>query len=237
MVASITSLAGVSGDGGGAYAIPFDARMARIVNVLERGEEVEYGFLGIMFYGNDFRPQNRLRTPGVSFADVIPGSPAMKAGLQRNDLIVAVDDTPVYENEDLVLAIGTALAGSIVRLKILRSGQTETLPVTVAKYYNSEPFIASVKHPFARGIRVESTSVMVQRGFQQEIPSGVLVREVEKGSPAEAARLQDALIVLIDGRPVQTPAEFYEKMRKVGSVELTLAGVDEQGQLQKVTLD
>ena len=78
---------------------------------------------------------------------------------------------------------------------------------------------------------------MVQRGFQQEIPSGVLVREVEKGSPAEGARLQDALIVLIDGRPVQTPAEFYEKMRKVGSIELTLAGVDEQGQLQKVTLD
>jgi serine protease Do len=188
-----------------------------------------------MFYGNN--SQNRLRTSGVSFADVIPGSPAMKAGLQRNDLIVAVDDTPVYENEDLVLAIGTALAGSTVRLKVLRSGQTETLPVTVAKFYNSEPFIASVKHPFARGIRVESTSVMVQRGFQQEIPSGVLVREVEKGSPAEAARLQDALIVLIDGRPVQTPAEFYEKMRKVGSIELTLAGVDEQGQPQKVTLD
>jgi serine protease Do len=223
-------LAGVTGDG--AYAIPFDARLARIVSVLEKGEEIEYGFLGIMF---DFR-QNRLRGAGVSFANVIPGSPAEKAGLRPTELIVGVDDTPVHENEDLVLAVSTALAGSTVRLKVLRSGQTVTVPVTVAKFYNSEPFIASVKRPFARGIRVESTSVIVQRGFQQEIPAGVLVREVEKGSPAEAAHLQDALILRIDGQPVQTPAEFYEKMRKAGSVELTVAGTDEQGP-QKVTLN
>jgi len=240
MVGLITSLAGVSGDGGGAYAIPFDARMARIVGVLERGEEVEYGFLGIVFYNgdfrNDFRSPNRLRAGGVSFASVIAGSPAEKAALRPTDLIAAVDDIPVYENEDLVLAISTALAGSTVRLKVLRSGQTETLPVKVAKFFNSEPFIASVKHPFARGIRVEWTSVMVQRGFQQDIPAGVLVRELEKGSLAEAAHLQDALIVLVDGQPVHSPAEFYEKMRKVGSVELTVAGVDEQTP-QKVKLD
>jgi serine protease Do len=236
-VGLITSLAGVSGEGGGAYAIPLDARIAGIVHALEKGEEVEYGFLGIMFQRQDFRAPNRLRSGGVSFLDVIPGSPAMKAGLARTDLILEVDGTPVNENEDLMLAISCAQAGATVHLKILRSGQIETLPVTVAKYYNAEPFIASVKHPFVRGIRAESTSVIAQRGFQQDIPPGVLVREVKKGSPAEAARLQDANILKVDGEEIQTPAEFYQKMRKAGPVELTLSGTDDQGNPLKVTLD
>ena len=54
LVGLITSLAGVTGDGGGAYAVPLDAAMIRIVRVLEKGQEVEYGFLGVQFDPSNF---------------------------------------------------------------------------------------------------------------------------------------------------------------------------------------
>jgi S1-C subfamily serine protease len=229
-VGLITSLPGVTGEGGGAYAVPLNAAMCRIIRVLEKGEEVEYGFLGVQFDGR--RPD----FPGVQ--QVLGGSPAEKAGLKFGDLIVAVDDTPVHETDDLVLAINCALAGSTVRFDVRRGynrQNQEIIPLTLVKFNWTGPAIYSVKHPFVRGMRVDYTSVLAQRGPGQEIPQGVYVREVQKGSPADAANLQDAIITKINDQVVSSPAEFYEKMPKTGSVGLTLIG--ESGQAPKVKLE
>jgi S1-C subfamily serine protease len=175
---------------------------------------------------------------GVPIGISLPGSPAASAGLQTGDHIAAVNDVLVHERDDLILAISSSLAGSTVRLKVLKNwGETKFVSVTLVKAYQAGQSIAPVKHPFARGIRVDYTSVLVRGGWGQEIQPGVLVREVEKGSQAESARLQDAIIIMVDGHEVHTPAEFYAKMRKVGSVELTLAGTDEHNQTHRVTLD
>ena len=156
------------------------------------------------------------------------GSPAIKARLEAHELILEVNDVPVHENDDVMLEVGKVMAGSTIRLKVAkRNGREEIVPVTLAKYYQAGPVIASVKHPFVRGMRLDDTSLLAQRGWEREIPAGVLVREVEKGSQAEAAQLQDAIVTQVDGQEVHTPAEFYEKMRKAGALKLTLAGVDE----------
>jgi S1-C subfamily serine protease len=84
---------------------------------------------------------------------------------------------------------------------------------------------------------VDYTSVLARFGFTGEIASGVLIQDVEKGSQAEAARLQGVIIIKVDGQEVSTPAEFYQKIDKVGAVELTLAGEGERHQTKKVTLD
>jgi S1-C subfamily serine protease len=206
--------------------------MSRIIGVLEKGEEVEYGFLGIQF------DPNSIQGAGVSFYLALPGSPAEKAGLKPGDRILAVNNVRVKENDDLVLEINRALAGSTVRLEVQkRFGSIETVPITVVKFNPTWTIFASEKHPFVRGLRVDYTSIMAQGAWRREIPPGVLVRDVEKGSQAESARLQDAIIVRVDGEEVHTPAEFYERMRKNGSVELTLASGDEHNQTQRVTLD
>jgi serine protease Do len=229
LIGLITSLAGVTGDGGGAYAVPLDAVMTRIIRVLEKGEEVEYGFLGVQFENPDnFRGRQFPRGTGAYIRDVVTGCPAKNAGLGSMDVVLAVNGNPIHETDDLVLAISSALAGSTVRLKVQkRTGETEEVPVVLAKAYQAGSFIASVKHPFVRGMRVDSTSLMARQGFMGEVPHGVLVREVEKGSPAEAEQLQDAVITQVNGQAVHTPAEFYEKAGKAGALKLTLAGSDE----------
>ncbi len=233
-----TSIAALSGsETPGGFAIPMDTGMRRIVEKLRRGEEVEYGFLGVTLSTEDTGGK------GVYLEQISHGSPAFRAGLQRGDLIVAIDGTPIRDREDLFLLIGTRLAGNTVRIEMLRAGQPRrvALDVPLAKSYIASKSIASTKPPARGGLRVDYTSLLAQREdvpFRwRGIPEGVLIREVVPDSPAAWANLQkDRVITRVNGQRVTTPAEFYEKMAKAsGTVELTLQSG--RGPEEHITLD
>ncbi len=59
-----------------------------------------------------------LRPTGARVTDVLPGSPAAKAGLEPTDVIVAVDGRPVRTTPDLRRLISRHKPGEIVRLSV-----------------------------------------------------------------------------------------------------------------------
>lgn len=235
----------VGGETPGGYAIPLDAGMRRIIEVLKRGEEVEYGFLGIGF------PQKRdlPRGQGMSVNSVVAGSPAAAAGLRPGDVILKLNGTPINDPDDLFLTVGTHLAGSRVDLEVRSlNGTVRVLPVTLAKFHLPEKMgkvIASKRPPAPGGLRVDWTSILAQRVgtglFGGAIPAGVVIREVQTNSAADRVRLQpDKVITHVNGRAVSMPAEFYREMeleiqRGAGPVELTL--YHPEGRTDKVKLD
>ncbi len=223
------ALTGVETPGG--FAIPLTVGVKRIIEALGRGEEVEYGFLGV-----SFSPSSR----GVLISDAIKQSPAERAGLSGGDYILSVDGVPVRDIDDIFVAIGTMLASNTVEVEKARSpsGPGQKVRVTLAKYYTQQPFIASTRPKAFGGLRVDYTSLTVQRGAFPftVVPDGVLIRDVEAGSPADRALLQpDKVISHVNGRPVMSPREFYRIMTDVrGDVELTLR--KSEGGFDKVTL-
>jgi S1-C subfamily serine protease len=211
------ALTGVETPGG--FALPLDAGMKRIVATLLRGEEVEYGFLGIRFQRDD--------SGGVRVSGVIGGTGASRAGLRMGDYILSVGGVRVRRHDDVFLAVGTQLAGSTVTLERARTpdGPGEKVEVTLAKYYVPLPSIASKRPPARGGLRVDYASLAVQRGASgDDVPEGVLVREVVPGSAAERAGLRpEQVIAKVEGRPVLTPAEFYRALASAkDAAELTL---------------
>lgn len=69
-----------------------------------------------------------LQPPPARAERVIPDSPAAAAGMQRNDLILAINDQPVHGFTELGNIIGTQAATSPqLKLRIQRDGQTLTL--------------------------------------------------------------------------------------------------------------
>jgi serine protease Do len=232
LVGLTTATAAISGgETPGGFAVPIDVGMRRIIEVLRRGEEVEYGFLGV-WLDADSRPGK-----GVRLKDVAAGSPARRAGLMPGDWVQSINGSPVQENDDLFLLIGTQLAGNTVRLEVSNrfDGPPRTCTVKLAKYYVPGAPIASHRPPARAGLRVDYTSVLSPR--VREIPEGVLVREVLPGSPAARAGLREETIILgVNGKPVTTPAEFNQEMdRAAGPVELTYLNGDRQE--ARVTLD
>ena len=74
---------------------------------------------------------------GAQLYQVSPGSPAAAAGLQCNDLVVAVNGKPVHTSSALVAAVRAGVPGQDVRLTVQRQGsggklQTKTLTARLA---------------------------------------------------------------------------------------------------------
>ncbi len=228
ITSSLAALEG--GETPGGFAIPLDVGMMRIVEVLKRGEEVEYGFLGIGLPNPEQIPAD---SRGVPITRVIPGSPAKQSGLiglsdlDATDVLLAVNGLKIYEADDLLVALSSHLAGAKVRLDVRKSGgETTQVDVRLAKLLvPTKRIVTSLgKRPFVRGIRVDDTSLLVQaRSARKEIPEGVLVSQVDANSSMAAKLGGGEVITHVNGRKVTHPAGFYDAVAEAqGPIELTV---------------
>ncbi|MFN4259664.1 MAG: trypsin-like peptidase domain-containing protein [Gemmataceae bacterium] len=223
LTSNLAALLGTETSGG--YAIPLDARYRPMVEVLKQGKEVEHGFLGVEL------ARDAVGGP-VVIQGVLHNAPAFQAGLRRGDVVLAINDIPLRDQEDLFLTVGALLAGSEVVLKVrsFHDNQVRTLnPARLVKFHVPGPIIASNRPAAVRGLRVDYASIASQGtrplwGGPTGIPNGVCVREVEPDSPAEAALLKPfAVITAVNGRTVTTPEAFYREARSIqGPLALTL---------------
>jgi S1-C subfamily serine protease len=207
MVGVTTSIASAAGfDAMAGYAIPMDAQARLIVETLKQGKEYEYGFLGV---GLDPSGSNRV-------VSAQPGTPADLGNVLVEDQIVAVGDTPVTDADSLVLAINLMPAGSRVTLKILRQDQTIERTVELAKYRVAGEVIATNRPALWRGLRVDYTSTLPYTTFGDGMLTamargGVVITEVEPGSPADKAGLKPGQIIRsVEGKPLRSPREFRQ---------------------------
>ncbi len=254
LVGLTSALAGIAGgETPGGFAVPLDASMRRIIDVLHRGEEVEYGFLGVYLVGADRTPEGYVRIDGL-----VPGGPASRAEIhgapfrggfpprgrmrdEGGDFILSINGTPVHNNDDLFLVVGMHLAGRSVRVEVSDKpdGARRICSVTLAKFPSLGTVIASKRPPPRGGLRVDWASTLagplVRRAHR--IPQGVVIREVLPGSAADKARLQpDMIIKSVNGQKVANPAEFDRAMAKAnGPIELTFGTLE--GGEERITLD
>src|SRR5439155_17654125 len=86
LVGLTTALAAITGgEAAGGYALPMTANMRKMIAVLKRGEEIDYGFLGVSVNPDDRAADGQ----GVMIQDVTPGMPAARAGLYSRDVVTA----------------------------------------------------------------------------------------------------------------------------------------------------
>jgi Do/DeqQ family serine protease len=122
------------------FAVPID--MARqVMDQLIRYGRVRRGRIGVAI--EDLTPNlaAALKTghsEGAVIVRVDPASPAERAGLERDDLVVAVDGVPVHSGTQLRDTIGLTTIGSTVDLTIDRHGVPYDMHVRVEAARSSE---------------------------------------------------------------------------------------------------
>ena len=216
------------------YAYPVDATFRRALERLKRGEEVEYGFLGLQ---PDALPlAERLKgAQGTRVDRVVPGTPADRAGLRPLDVITAVDGNPIYDEDGLVLAVGSQPADGRVRLDVIRGVRNLQMEVALTKYPVRGKKVVTAPPRKWRGMAVEYVSAMAPERdggmwFFPPTLNAVAVKEVDEGSPAWRAGLRAGdLVSHVAGTPVGNPREFFEAVANAnGPVVLRLVPNDTQ---------
>jgi S1-C subfamily serine protease len=128
------------GGQGFGFAVPVDTLRSIVPQILERGSTPRAG-LGVRLLED--RSTRALGLRGALIAVVLEGSPAARAGLEPvrlasdgrllpGDLIVAVADQPIENNQDLARALAGRQVGEAVPLRLERAGQTRTTTVVLS---------------------------------------------------------------------------------------------------------
>jgi S1-C subfamily serine protease len=135
MVGVNTAVAGV----GLGLAIPINATTRRIIAALMREGRFRRAFLGIAGGRRPLPPRVAAtlgRDAGLEVVEVVPRSPAAKAGLRHEDLVVDVDGIPIADAGDLQRLMVTEAIGRPLRVHVFRGGQLLELTVVPVELEN-----------------------------------------------------------------------------------------------------
>ncbi len=124
-----TAVAGV----GLGLAVPINAATRQIVSALMRDGRVRRAWIGIAAGPRPLPPHARVRVgraAGVEIIEVSPGSPAQRAGLRAEDLIVELDEQPIERVDDVQRRMSHEAIGRPVSIRVLRGDRWLDLEVS-----------------------------------------------------------------------------------------------------------
>ncbi|MDZ7331598.1 MAG: DegQ family serine endoprotease [candidate division KSB1 bacterium] len=195
------------------FAIPINMARRVMEILIDKGYVVR-GYLGVTPQAIDEEMVQALgleNSQGALIASVEKGTPADKAGLKEQDVVLEVDGRKVVDDNDFRLRIAERNPGDKVRLKIVRDGKIKEITVTLTERPDDRPPAQmSARETEKLGIRVANLTRERARqyGFEDD-EEGVIVVGVDQGSAAsrKGIRVGD-LIISVNRQPVTNVREY-----------------------------
>lgn len=222
----------ISGNGGGnegvGFAIPVNMARNIMQQIVDHGKVVR-GHLGVMIQAvdPDMAKQFGLSQGGGALVgDVTPGSPAAKAGIERGDVILALNGQPVNGPDDLSVRISETTPGTPVHLKIFRGGESKDVTVTLNELTEKEEQAAAGESAKSALSGVQAENLSGEDAQQLGLPAnttGVVVTSVDPSSMAAAADLERGDVIQeVNRKPVHNMAQFNEALGSAGDQAVLL---------------
>lgn len=191
-------IAPAGGNVGIGFAVPAHMAEAVMEQLLEYGE-VRRGRLGIVIQDvtPDLAEALDLDTvQGAVITQVEPDSPAEEAGLKAGDIVVAVEGEPVSGSAALRNLIGLMRVGEEVEITVVRDGRRRTVEAEIGK---------AQARSLAGGRAIPKLDGAEFRNLDRSHPlhgevEGVLVAQVDQGSPAWRNGLRNGDVILAVNR-------------------------------------
>ena len=211
-------VAGASGIG---FAIP--SNMARkIYTELRDKGRVTRGWLGVSI--QQLTPElarsfGARESKGVLINEVVPDSPAAKAGLKPGDILLEFEGRPMEATSDLQRAVGFFSPEHVAKVKVWRDQGEKILEIKVGQA--PEERQAQQPRPGAKarsmlGLEVRPVTPDIARQLNLRSTDGVVVVRVEDGSAAAEAGVQRGdVIKQVNGQTVRTMPDFERLTRDV----------------------
>jgi len=215
------------GNVGIGFAIPSNLVHNVMRDIVEKGT-VERGWLGVYIQNitPDLAEALKLKsTNGILVTQVQEGSPADKAGLKEEDVIVKFNGKKVNNSVELSTAVAATSPGTQVELQAIRAGKTMTFKADL-ELLEPTTTQAGDAHFKSRKLGLELSNIDKDTAERLGLSSnqkGVLVTQVEPGSLAAREGLRKGDVIRkVNRRLVASVSEFENTLGKVESGETVL---------------
>ncbi len=230
------------GNMGIGLAIPVNMAKSVYEQLISEGKVVR-GYLGISL--QDLTPElaenfDLKESKGTIVTKVVEDSPADKAGVKFEDVIIEFDGKAVEDSKDLMNRVAVLQPGTKVKLAILREGKKETVTVELGERPKPEEMAADETPAtiYDLGLDVKDLTDELADRLGYEGIEGVVVVEVRRGTEAYRKGIEPGMVIMKVGRvDVKNTKEFYREIKKVKKGETVVFLVTDGQQRRFVTLE
>lgn len=230
-----TSNGGYQGYG---FAIPINLAKKVATDLIKDGK-VMRGVLGVRMQDIDATMSKALGLKpgkGVFVTDLLKDSPAQKAGVKPEDVILKVDGTEVGAGNQISAIVGSKRPGDKVKLTILRNGSEKEFTVTLANITdldanyvanndggddNSQPGVSLMYSKL--GIEVRSLTNAELKVY--DVENGLLITRTDN---SDESLVNGLVITEVDRNVVKKPADMESVLKSKKSGDAVLLKVKNQ---------
>lgn len=214
------------------FAIPIN--MAKFINeqLMDNGK-VTRGYLGVGIQDVDEALAESFgleKAGGVLITDVQDDTPASKAGVKSQDVLVKLNGIDLQDTQDLRNRIAQTIPGTTVVLDIVRDGKPVELKVKIGEQPDDFGIAAQGSSdqnplsPFGLVVQELTADLAEQLGYKGR--QGLVISEVEPGSAAAEIGLKSGfLIEEVQKVRVTSLEELRQVMEQSGASERVLLRV------------
>ncbi|PVZ71905.1 DegQ family serine endoprotease [Pelagibaculum spongiae] len=206
------------GNVGIGFAIPINMAKSLTDQLVKHGE-VQRGILGVQIGDFTAELQPYFDTDvdyGALVQKVFDNTGAKKAGLQKDDIIIAVDGKKVKDGAQLRNSIGLLRSGTKVKVTYIRDGKKKIAKVVIQAPEQKKSRAETI-HPQLAGAILKARDEEITEGVQ-----GVEISQVERFSPAWNQGLRPGDIIYSVNRRGVNSIKQLGKIAKRSQSELLL---------------
>lgn len=208
------------GNVGIGFAVPSGIASPVVASLIETGK-VTRGWLGVSLQAltPELGESLGLETSdGVLVAGVASDSPAERAGIERADVVTAVDGRAMEDGRMLARAVGDMKPGAKLNLTVWRDGKEREITVELDEWPDEGELAAATGEDMEAAPARGGPRIGVR--LSRHADGRLVIERVRPGSAAARARLEPGDVLLeVDREPVRDVAAVRRALRDAAKAE------------------
>ena len=199
------------------FAIPINMAKEVYGKIVKHGRVVR-GYLGIVPEDVDPAMAKRWKLPGeggVVVTDIEDGTPASRAGLEVKDVIIQFDGKKVIGGDQFRKVVADTPVGKEIEIKVIREGKEKVLKAKIEEFPSERRVSRKREEELALGIDVREITPSIAERYDLEETRGVIVVDVEGGSPADGKIERGDIIKEVNDKKIVNMEDYLSALDEV----------------------
>ena len=209
----------IAGGQGLGFAIPINLAK-NVIKQLKKFGKVVRGWFGVAIQDVSIELAESYGLPkgsrGVAIAEVGKDSPAGKAGLLEDDVLLEFEGSPLSKTTELQRYVAETVPGNTIKVKVFRDGKILTLEVTVGLKPGVAKVSASTNEGIiAYGLDLKAITPKLRKDLNLGEHTGLYVNKIQQNGIAWEAGIRKGDIILkADKKKIRDVNDFSSALKE-----------------------